>query len=118
MAFFRLLCYQQTYYHRDEAFCRHITISACPAYGCGGGADELCALHHARPARSVLPIPLPPYCANNPVCNVHLDGTIMDPNRDAVMPIVTPEQVESIINNSNTNKDAGKRIETEHDWRD
>ena len=58
------------------------------------------------------------YCANNPVCNVHLDGTIMDPNRDAVMPIVTPEQVESIINNSNTNKDAGKRIETEHDWRD
>ena len=60
----------------------------------------------------------PPYCANNPVCNVHLDGTIMDPNRDAVMPIVTPEQVESIINNSNTNKDAGKRIETEHDWRD
>ena len=58
------------------------------------------------------------YCANNPVCNVDLDGTIMDPNRDAVMPIVTPEQVESIINNSNTNKDAGKRIETEHDWRD
>ena len=58
MAFFRLLCYQQTYYHRDEAFCRHITVSACPAYGCGGGADELCALHHARPARSVLPIPL------------------------------------------------------------
>ena len=52
------------------------------------------------------------------VCNVDLDGTIMDPNRDAVMPIVTPEQVESIINNSNTNKDAGKRIETEHDWRD
>ena len=47
-----------------------------------------------------------------------LDGTIMDPNRDAVMPIVTPEQVESIINNSNTNKDADKRIETEHDWRD
>ena len=63
---------------------------------------------------------LSPYahCANNPVCNVHLDGTIMDPNRDAVMPIVTPEQVESIINNSNTNKDAGKRIETEYDWRD
>ena len=60
MAFFRLLCYQQTYYHRDEAFCRHIPVSACPAYGCGGGADELCALHHARPARSVLPIPLPP----------------------------------------------------------
>ena len=58
------------------------------------------------------------YCANNPVCNVDLDGTIMDPNRDAVMPIVTPEQVESIINNSNTNKDAGKRIETEYDWRD
>ena len=53
-----------------------------------------------------------------PVCNVDLDGTIMDPNRDAVMPIVTPEQVESIINNSNTNKDAGKRIGTEHDWRD
>mgnify|MGYP000944752746 FL=1 len=52
------------------------------------------------------------------VCNVDLDGTIMDPNRDAVMPIVTPEQVESIINNSNTNKDAGKRIETEQDWRD
>ena len=52
------------------------------------------------------------------VCNVDLDGTIMDPNRDAVMPIVTPGQVESIINNSNTNKDAGKRIETEHDWRD
>ena len=52
------------------------------------------------------------------VCNVDLDGTIMDPNRDAVMPIVTPEQVESIINNSNTNKDAGKRIETKHDWRD
>lgn len=52
------------------------------------------------------------------VCNVDFDGTIMDPNRDAVMPIVTPEQVESIINNSNTNKDAGKRIETEHDWRD
>ena len=52
------------------------------------------------------------------VCNVDLDGTIMDPNRDSVMPIVTPEQVESIINNSNTNKDAGKRIETEHDWRD
>ena len=52
------------------------------------------------------------------VCNVDLDGTTMDPNRDAVMPIVTPEQVESIINNSNTNKDAGKRIETEHDWRD
>jgi hypothetical protein len=52
------------------------------------------------------------------VCNVDLDGTIMDPNRDAVMPIVTPEQVKSIINNSNTNKDAGKRIETEHDWRD
>ena len=52
------------------------------------------------------------------VCNVDLDGTIMDPNRDAVMPIVTPEQVESIINNSNTNKDAGKRIGTEHDWRD
>ena len=49
---------------------------------------------------------------------MHLDGTIMDPNRDAVMPIVTPEQVESIINNSNTNKDAGKRIETEYDWRD
>ena len=49
---------------------------------------------------------------------MHLDGTIMDPNRDAVMPIVTPEQVESIINNSNTNKDAGKRIETEQDWRD
>ena len=49
---------------------------------------------------------------------MHLDGTIMDPNRDAVMPIVTPEQVESIINNSNTNKDAGKRIETKHDWRD
>lgn len=48
----------------------------------------------------------------------HLDGTIMDPNRDTVMPIVTPEQVESIINNSNTNKDAGKRIETEHKWRD
>ena len=58
------------------------------------------------------------YCANNPVCNVDLDGTIMDPNRDAVMPIVTPEQVESIINNSNTNKDAGKPIETKHDWRD
>ena len=58
------------------------------------------------------------YCANSPVCNVDLDGTIMDPNRDAVMPIVTPEQVESIINNSNTNKDAGKRIETEYDWRD
>ena len=54
----------------------------------------------------------------NPVCNVDLDGTIMDPNRDAMMPIVTPEQVESIINNSNTNKDAGKRIGTEHDWRD
>ena len=52
------------------------------------------------------------------VCNVDLDGTIMDPNREAVMPIVTPEQVESIINNSNTNKDAGKRIETEQDWRD
>lgn len=52
------------------------------------------------------------------VCNVDFDETIMDPNRDAVMPIVTPEQVESIINNSNTNKDAGKRIETEHDWRD
>ena len=52
------------------------------------------------------------------VCNVDLDGIIMDPNRDAVMPIVTPEQVESIINNSNTNKDAGKRIETEQDWRD
>ena len=52
------------------------------------------------------------------VCNVDLDGTIMDPNRDAVMPIVTPEQVESIINNSNTNKDAGKHIETKHDWRD
>ena len=52
------------------------------------------------------------------VCNVDFDGTIMDPNRDAVMPIVTPEQVESIINNSNTNKDAGKRIETEHNWRD
>ncbi len=52
------------------------------------------------------------------VCNVDFDGTIMDPNRDAVMPIVTPEQVESIINDSNTNKDAGKRIETEHDWRD
>lgn len=43
MAFFRLLCYQQTYYHRDEAFCRHTTVSACPAYGCGGGANELCA---------------------------------------------------------------------------
>lgn len=72
-----------------------------------------------RPTRSLCPThPSPPYCANNPVCNVHLDGTIMDPNRDAVMPIVTPEQVESIINNSNTNKDAGKRIETEHDWRD
>lgn len=53
MAFFRLLCYQQTYYHRDEAFCRHITVSACPAYGCGGGADELYALHHSRPARSL-----------------------------------------------------------------
>lgn len=48
----------------------------------------------------------------------HWDGTIMDPNRDAVMPIITPEQIESIINNSNTNKDAGKRIETEHEWRD
>ena len=68
-----------------------------------------------RPTRSLSPYA---YCANNPVCNVDLDGTIMDPNRDAVMPIVTPEQVESIINNSNTNKDAGKRIETEHDWRD
>ena len=72
-----------------------------------------------RPTRSLCPThPSPPYCANNPACNVDLDGTIMDPNRDAVMPIVTPEQVESIINNSNTNKDAGKRIETEHDWRD
>ena len=75
--------------------------------------------HSARtvgsPTRSLSPYA---YCANNPVCNVDLDGTIMDPNRDAVMPIVTPEQVESIINNSNTNKDAGKRIETEHDWRD
>ena len=32
--------------------------------------------HSARPARSLLPIPLPPYayCANNPVCNVDLDG--------------------------------------------
>ena len=39
--------------HRDEAFCRHITVSACPAYGCGGGTNELCALHHARPARSI-----------------------------------------------------------------
>ncbi|MFR8949500.1 MAG: hypothetical protein ACLVJI_10190 [Bacilli bacterium] len=59
-----------------------------------------------------------PYLSPPLVCNVDFDGTIIDPNRDAVMPIVTPEQVESIINNSNTNKDAGKRIETEHNWRD
>lgn len=37
----------------------HTTVSACPAHGCGGDTDELCALHHARPARSLLPIPLP-----------------------------------------------------------
>ena len=53
MAFFRLLCYQQTYYHRDEAFCRHTTVSACPAYGCGGGADELCARDRILLARSI-----------------------------------------------------------------
>ena len=72
------------------------------------------------PVRFTTPDPLAlSYPSLSPlVCNVDLDGTIMDPNRDAVMPIVTPEQVESIINNSNTNKDAGKRIETEHDWRD
>lgn len=72
------------------------------------------------PVRFTTPDPLAlsyPYLSPL-VCNVDFDGTIMDPNRDAVMPIVTPEQVESIINNSNTNKDAGKRIETEHDWRD
>lgn len=72
------------------------------------------------PVRFTTPDPLAlSYPSLSPlVCNVDFDGTIMDPNRDAVMPIVTPEQVESIINNSNTNKDAGKRIETEHDWRD
>ena len=49
--------------------------------------------HSARtvgsPTRSLSPYA---YCANNPVCNVDLDGTIMDPNRDAVMPIVTPNE--------------------------
>ena len=44
--------------HLYETCLCHTTVSACPAHGCGGNTDELCALHHARPARPLLSIPL------------------------------------------------------------
>lgn len=51
------LCKLRTWRLYETCLC-HTTVSACPAYGCGGDTDELCALHHARPARPLLSIPL------------------------------------------------------------